>query len=932
MPGRGLAPPSTRARGQFDSGRGPGPMRGRGRGAPQVFAADVPAVEDERLASHDTLLEGFAAVESGPEFPLPPASGTKGINITLRTNLLPTNFDAKTYFDYELKFQPTKAVTADRKAKVLALVEAHADFANYNGRVAHDGSQRLLSVARLPDPFTINVELGGEGNREPQIISVEFVLKHELDMGMLRRYADGDLECRDIDIQLYVSALQLVTQQHARKNGTRIGRDTQTRFFFRSLTEQSPIMLGGGLEAWRGFFMSIRPTYEQMMTNINPGIAPFYIPRNLAEAMFASMQQNRGLVAPDFGRKLKVITTYQGYEKTWTIQKVLDTTAQMTTFYHRGMGKTVSVAEHFASAFPNIPLQHTNDLPLVCVQEKPSAIHIPAELCAIPPGQPYFGQLNGDATTVILNHATNFPHVNAEMIMNEGFQYLGLGEDTNTPAMDAFGVHVERKMSYKSGSAPSFQPGTWNFARMQFQVGGRVPNWAVLLLLQGKGTFTGASDASLRPFLDAFVSLCKKSGIGFTATSPPILEARLPFSDDRHRTEAIKTIRTTLETHVKTARPPPKFILVLLADEDSRVYCGLKRICDMELGVHTVGMQPSKAMNPKGQGAYFGNVALKLNMKLGGVNHVLDAVSTRWLKDTMLKDTMLIGLDVTHASMSSKAGSPSLAAIVASIDNNFSNYPAELRMQRPAENKESKEVVADLTDMVTGRLQLYKQKNKGKLPAKIIVYRDGLGDSQYRQTILDRELPSIKAAFGAVTTPGSPAYAPTLTIVVCVKRHNTRFYPTETEHMSPNGNTLPGTIVDKGVGNPFLFEFYLQAHVGLQGTVKPTRYVVIYDEIGFTSNDLQQGTHMLCYLFPRATKAVSLVPPAYLADLACERARAWLDTIMNTGDQLADVSSGQGKGKRMRATEEEKAQVLDEAMKMWGGGVHPNLGDSMFYI
>lgn len=114
--------------------------------------------------------------------------------------------------------------------------------------------------------------------------------------------------------------------------------------------------------------------------------------------------------------------------------------------------------------------------------------------------------------------------------------------------------------------------------------------------------------------------------------------------------------------------------------------------------------------------------------------------------------------------------------------------------------------------------------------------------------------------------------------------------------------------------------------------MKPTRYIVIYDEIGFTSDVLQQGTHMLCYLYPRATKAVSLVPPAYLADLACERARCWLDTIMNTGDQLMDVSSGQGKGKKQRATEAEKAQVLDEAIKMWGSGVHPSLAGSMFYI
>ncbi|TFY69058.1 hypothetical protein EVJ58_g631 [Rhodofomes roseus] len=879
-------------------------------------AADVPAVVDERLASHDELTARFAAVESGPELPLPPAPGTSGIHITLRTNLLPTNFDAKTYFDYELKYEPAKSISGNRRAQVLALVEKHTAFANYAGQVAHDGSQRLLSVARLPDPFSIAVELAEQGKPDPQSITVEFVLKHELDMSLLRRQVYHP--------PLSVDAVftSLVTQQHARHTGVRIGRDSETRFFFRSLTERAPISLGGGLEAWRGFFMSIRPTFNQVMTNVNPGMAPFYVPQNLAKAMFASMDENRGLVHPDFGRKLKVTTTYQGFENTWTIQRVLETTAQTTSFYHNKSEKTILVAEYFASTYPNMKLRHANNLPLVCVQEKPHPIHIPAELCEIRPGQPYYGLLVGSATTIILNESTKPPNVNAERIMNEGFQYLGLGEDTDTPAMNAFGVHVEHNMSvvpgrilqpptpqYKGHSPSSFQPGSWNFARMQFQGNDNV--------------FAGANDSSLRPFLRAFVDLCKKSGLSFPAADPPIIEARLPLNDDRYRNSAIQAIRTTLTNHVNSARPQPTFILVLLANEDSRIYCGLKRICDMELGVHTIGMQPTKATNPKGQGAYFGNVALKLNMKLGGVNHVLDAVSTKWLKDTMLKDTMLVGIDVTHGSMSSKAGSPSLAAIVASVDNNFTNYPAELRMQRPAET--------ELKDMLVGRLKLYKQKNK-KLPTQIIVYRDGLGESQYRQTILARELPSIRAAFSEVVPPGSETYSPKVTIVVCVKRHHTRFYPTETTHMSPNGNTLPGTVVDKGVGDPFLFEFYLQAHVGLQGTVKPTRYVVIYDEIGFSSDNLEKGTHMLCYLYPRATKAVSLVPPAYLADLACERTRDWLDTIMNTGDQLLDVSTGQGKGKRQRATEEEKSQVIDEAMKMWGGGVHQNLRETMFYI
>jgi len=78
------------------------------------------------------------------------------------------------------------------------------------------------------------------------------------------------------------------------------------------------------------------------------------------------------------------------------------------------------------------------------------------------------------------------------------------------------------------------------------------------------------------------------------------------------------------------------------------------------------------------------------------------------------------------------------------------------------------------------------------------------------------------------------------------------------EEASRNGNTKPGTVVDKGVTDVFRFDFYLQAHNGLQvgvltvrrapdlptsqGTVRPTHYSVIYDENKLQPDEIQQGT------------------------------------------------------------------------------------------
>lgn len=141
----------------------------------------------------------------------------------------------------------------------------------------------------------------------------------------------------------------------------------------------------------------------------------------------------------------------------------------------------------------------------------------------------------------------------------------------------------------------------------------------------------------------------------------------------------------------------------------------------------------------------------------------------------------------------------------------------------------------------------------------------------------------------------------------------------------------------------FDFDFYLQAHAGLQGHVKSTHYTVVYDENQLTADELQQGTHNASHLYARATKAVSLIPAAYYADLACERGRCYLN------DFLVDDRSSVGGRSGMADKDAEKARVFNAAKDAWGQGVsrfyfcvaidllimfqlHPAMRDTMFYI
>ena len=127
-----------------------------------------------------------------------------------------------------------------------------------------------------------------------------------------------------------------------------------------------------------------------------------------------------------------------------------------------------------------------------------------------------------------------------------------------------------------------------------------------------------------------------------------------------------------------TINPKPVLVLVILSNGDKHVYAGLKHLCDVYLDVHTVCVHAEKFKREKGQLQYFANVALKVNMKLGGVNHSLDPESMRWLKE---KPTMLVGMDVTHPGPGSVRGTPSIAAVVGSVDDQFAQFPASMRIQ-----------------------------------------------------------------------------------------------------------------------------------------------------------------------------------------------------------------------------------------------------------
>ncbi|KAI0325766.1 Piwi-domain-containing protein [Cubamyces sp. BRFM 1775] len=843
--------------------------------------------------------------------PLRPGWGSLGRAGQVRTNFFAVKISKDAvYYEYEIDISPKAQAKGDRRPRILELVEQSPAFSSFTRHVAHDRSQRLVSARPLPQPLSVPIryrEVDQDDNPQATVFTVEFKFQRELSLSTLNDFMSGKPEHRSTDTQPYVSALNLIVQSFASKRGVRVGGN---KYFFPSSDESFRLSLG--VEAYRGFFMSIRPMYKQLMVNINVCMTAFYTPGNLAQAMMEFTRQTGGAMPQQFADKLKVSTKHLGYTKKHTIAKIMTSlTANRARFPCEELGGEVSVEEFFKRKY-RITLRHARDLPVINVSMNPRRpVYLPVEICEIIPGQAYRGKLDGEQTAQMIRFACNPPDFNGNAITQQGFERLGLRPGT-APVLNEFGLSVDPQMAVVPSRILPPPSITYKAGRPRIQNAG----WAVLLVNEGRrNEFQGPQDRELIDFLKTFLKKCESSGISGANKPPKILSVNLPPPrDDPNRERALETIRRELRDNLNR-NAKPSFILVLLSGVDKYIYPGIKKLGDVDMGLHTVHMLLDKARDSRGnrQDQYFSNVVLKVNAKLGGINHLLDAGSMRWLTE---KKTMVMGIDVTHPSPKSLPGSPSIAAVVASVDDNFVQFPASLSLQKPDWNKESKEVRMRRSLMT---------KNGGRLPERIFVYRDGVSEGQYH-LVLQHELGKIQAAFKQVS-PRAP-YKPALTIAICGKRHHARFWPTAPGDMTNNGNTVPGTVVDRGITDIYNFDFYLQAHNGLQGHVRPTHYTVIYDENHYGADVLQQGTHTASYLYARATKAVSLVPAAYYADIACERGRDYLNVLMNLVDDRSSIAGGASTADK----EAEKQRVYDDAVKKWGKGVHSDLKESMFYI
>lgn len=141
------------------------------------------------------------------------------------------------------------------------------------------------------------------------------------------------------------------------------------------------------------------------------------------------------------------------------------------------------------------------------------------------------------------------------------------------------------------------------------------------------------------------------------------------------------------------------FVVLMLKRQDVPIYTSFKQLADREVGIHSVCLVKKDFYNKQGEYVhnnfveYITNVMMKVNLKMGGINHCVANVEKYLRKE----DIMVLGADVIHSGPASFSGCPSIAAIVGSVDYTTGKCLGSARLQRIEKPDEDKKIV-QITD------------------------------------------------------------------------------------------------------------------------------------------------------------------------------------------------------------------------------------------
>ena len=433
------------------------------------------------------------------------------------------------------------------------------------------------------------------------------------------------------------------------------------------------------------------------------------------------------------------------------------------------LGKTVQ--QYFLETY-KVVLKFPN-MPCVWVGSKQKTIYVPMEFCSMEKQpMPIKKKLPDDAIAKMIRATAVKPEDRQKKILD------GLKKNNamykNDPYAKEFGICVAGEMSKLTGrvlNAPIIeygagkevkindkQPGKWFQDKCHYVAGQKCTNWCLVDL-------AGLSDNLFKEVVMGFSKVGKENGMTISGNKADILRISGSMRDAE---EHVGNVEEKLKQAVKYFEKDGKkleMILFIFPYKGNFLYDRIKQLCDMKYNIVTQCCLKGNLFGKEGKinPQVIGNICLKINSKLGGINHVLASKS----RPPMLKrPVMVMGADVSHPGAESRGSKPSIAAIVGSVEPKAANYEVEVRIQ---DGRQNEEMIHDMKQVTKNLLIKFHAANKGRKPEKIVMYRDGVSEGQFL-TVLAKELTSIRQACKELEED----YQPAITYIIVQKRHHTR--------------------------------------------------------------------------------------------------------------------------------------------------------------
>nr|CAD7401725.1 unnamed protein product [Timema poppensis] len=784
------------------------------------------------------------------------SAGTKGRKTIVETNHLFLDLSKVSKNDI---YHYDVAIDPDKPKRLMRMIMKTFKQAHYPNRYpAFDGRKNLYSSGPLPfpnDELSDSVDVfDDERNNMKKTYKVTVKFAHLINLATLKEYMKtGSSQGPP---QEAIQAVDIALREAAADKFIQVGRS-----FFTAPTGGRIISLGDGLEMWYGFFQSAILGWKPFI-NIDVAHKGFPVAQNvvslMAELCKCSQQDLTRNLRPynqeDINKYLKglkvdyVLPNQPSSKRCYRVNKLVGT-ANKTTFSFDG--RTITVAEYFLKEkrlkldYPDLPCLHVGS------PNRENPIYVPAEYCTIVKSQVIIKKMNETQTANMVKVAATSAEDRKRKIM----EALKLVNFNASPTVREFGFSISDQftkvdarilnppaLTYKENKPPITPfKGVWRAS--EFLTGSELKDWVVLNL---NGRYT--RDDDLRSFGTEVQRMGKTLGMNI---SPP----RNPVSLQFHPRDLTKSLEEFFN-QVKGVN-----LVVCVIPDRGETYSKVKQAAELKVGVLTqcIRGRTMSRMNP----ATVGNILLKVNSKLNGINHTLH---TDYRPQCLKQPVMIVGADVTHPSPD-QTDIPSVAAVCASHDPKAFKYNIQYRLQGPRE-----EIIGDLKNIMVDHLKFFFIATKYK-PERIIFYRDGVSEGQFT-AVLNSELTAIRQACQSLQQD----YKPSITFLVVQKRHHTRFFPTRREDEDgKNKNVPPGTVVDTTITHPTEMDFYLVSHASIQGVSRPTKYRRLWDDSNMSEDELEELTYFLCHMFSRCTRAVSYPTPTYYAHLAAYRARVYIE-------------------------------------------------------